>query len=101
MLYPVNKKRLQQAIDAYNELESFREAGNRDINGAVYNELWNVFYQRACHCCEGGYNNNLPSLIYNTPAKRRTVENIYYAILILGYNDTYGYVGGDEYYESV
>lgn len=99
MLYAVNKKRLQQAIDAYNELEDYREKGNRDINSVVYNELWNIFYKRACYCCEGGYNSNIPSLIYNTPDKKRTVENIYYAILILGYNDLIEADKGDEWYE--
>lgn len=98
MLHPVNKKRLQQAIDAYNELEDYGcEHGL--IMVETYNHIWNVFYERASHCCEGGRNDSIPSLIYSTEKKRRTVENLYYAILILGYNDTIEYAKGDEYYE--
>ena len=98
MLHPVNKKRLQQAIDAYEELEDYRDKHGITMD-ENYDLLWNIFYKRASYCCEGGHNNSIPSLIYSTEKKRRTAENIYYAILILGYNDTIEQGNGDEYYE--
>lgn len=99
MLHNVNKKRLQQAIDAYNEADAYRT--KHGFGGKEYHDLWTVFYHRACYCIDGLHNNNIPSLIYNTDIKYRTVERLYYAILTLGYNDSesdYYAVIGEEYY---
>lgn len=102
MLHAVNKKRLAQAIESYN-----RYVDARDCHGYGSPEAdkwWERFYRQAQYCCNYGDNTSIPQLIYNCHPDRLTVDNVYYAILILGLNEDgwdNGVTRGEEYYEGI
>lgn len=77
--YGVHKDLIAKAIKQY---EDYCNRRSEDEG----NDLWSTFWDTCKMVCDNGCL-NISLLISSTPKHRRTVDNIYWAICLLGLNE--------------